>query len=51
MDKAKSTPIAIAGLKKEKPVEKEIEPVEIKEKAQPVPAPIQKKKANKKEEV
>jgi len=40
MDKAKSTPMALAGLKKEKPVEKEVEPIEIKEKTQPVPVPI-----------
>ena len=51
MDKAKSTPMALAGLKKEKPVEKEVEPIEIKEKTQPVPVPIQKKKVNKKEEI
>ena len=47
MDKAKSTPVA-APLKKEKPVEKELEPVEIKEK-QPL-APVKKMKASKKDE-
>ena len=48
MDKAKSTPVA-APVKKEKPVEKEIAPIEIKEKSQPVPVPM-KKKAGKKED-
>ena len=48
MDKAKSTPLA-APIKKEKQVEKEIEPVEIKEKTQPVPVPL-KKKAGKKDD-
>lgn len=52
MEKAKSTPQnSLVGLKKDKPVEKEVEPVEIKEKSQPVPVAVQKKKINKKDEV
>ena len=38
MDKAKSVPVSVQP-KKEKPVEKEVEPVEIKEKSQPVAQP------------
>lgn len=51
MDKAKSTPQNAQAPKKEKPVEKEVEPIEIKEKEkiQPVPAAQQKKKGKKDE--
>jgi hypothetical protein len=52
MDKTKSAPLNIQGLKKEKPVEKEVEQhIEIKEKEkiQPVAAVVQKKKGKKDE--
>ena len=53
MDKGKSTPQNSQAPKKEKPVEKEVEPVEIKEKekTQPVTAAPQQKKKGKKEEI